>query len=207
MNALGFVAELEHWISSGARDKTDRALETRTTWFSDNVGISTPLPGDAQADRHAAGRLCQVLAALQAHFLLEFGVLCRGGVVIGDCFHDNNVIFGPGLVQAVRLEWAAGTPRVVLSKEVADLVVSDLPLLDAEPLRQRPDVAVAANAVSLDYLAMEVLPLDNAAQLLADATIAVEHGLANAPETARLKWQWTAERLERAARARKRESR
>jgi hypothetical protein len=47
------------------------------------------------------------------------GFLLRGGVAVGDVIHDDEVVFGPALVQAYDLESRiAKFPRIVLQKEL-----------------------------------------------------------------------------------------
>jgi len=49
--------------------------------------------------------------------MLKLGLLIRGGVAIGNIFHDDHIIFGVGVNEAYRLEsTVARYPRVILSK-------------------------------------------------------------------------------------------
>jgi len=53
--------------------------------------------------------------------LLRMGLLIRGGVVKGKIYHEGNMIFGPALVKAYKLEHdIAKYPRVILSDEVVN---------------------------------------------------------------------------------------
>jgi hypothetical protein len=51
--------------------------------------------------------------------LMDLGVLVRGGISIGPLYHDNNIVFGPALIEAYRLESrVAKSPRILVSGKV-----------------------------------------------------------------------------------------
>ncbi len=51
--------------------------------------------------------------------LFRFQIICRGGITRGDVYHDGQVIFGPAMNEAYRLEQkCAKYPRVILSEDV-----------------------------------------------------------------------------------------
>lgn len=82
------------------------------TSFSDNVVFSTPYdPG-------------QLLWTLQGAATVQFGLAVqgfwlRGGVTVGDLYHDEFVVFGPGLVRAHHLESTVATyPRILVDPEI-----------------------------------------------------------------------------------------
>jgi hypothetical protein len=64
-----------------------------------------------------------ILAAVQllgSRFLTK-GILTRGSVVRGRAYHENRVLFGPGIVEAYKRErTVAWYPRILVSDEVAD---------------------------------------------------------------------------------------
>ncbi len=66
-----------------------------------------------------------VLAAVQAlgsRFLAE-GILIRGAVVQGDAYHRDRVLFGPGIIEAHKLESeVAKYPRILVSDQVREAV-------------------------------------------------------------------------------------
>ena len=61
------------------------------------------------------------------HLQLELGILgimIRGGIAIGDCFHDGQIVFGPAMNEAYRLESkVAQWPRVVITAETLKMGV------------------------------------------------------------------------------------
>jgi hypothetical protein len=79
--------------------------------FSDNFAVSM----------HAkSGYRIIVAAAEVCRKLLHIGFLTRGGITIGKLHHVDNVIFGPALIDAVRLEKEAVYPRLLCSPELVD---------------------------------------------------------------------------------------
>ncbi|MGB2799500.1 MAG: hypothetical protein WBC82_06625 [Dehalococcoidia bacterium] len=75
----------------------------------------------------------------------------RGAIVYGDVYADENVIFGPALIDAYRLERCkakAAWPRVLIDKSLLDKTTKEERRRDSfEFLRQDDD-----NLVYLDYL-------------------------------------------------------
>ena len=82
--------------------------------FSDNIVISTAVKD---------GNIPYFLRAIAIMQLMtsSLGFLLRGGIAIGDIYHDDEVVFGPALVRAYELKsQIAVYPRIVLDKEVLD---------------------------------------------------------------------------------------
>ncbi|TBG25383.1 hypothetical protein ELG79_09015 [Rhizobium leguminosarum] len=74
------------------------------------------------ADNTAAG-LWRILFAISdlTWYLLDIGVLLRGGVTIGNVHHDDEVAYGVGINEAYRLEdKIADVPRVLLDEKVME---------------------------------------------------------------------------------------
>lgn len=64
--------------------------------------------------------------------LLKKGILCRGGISYGKHFFDEDFLFSNGLIEAYRLEsQVAKSPRVVVSKDLLELVKPSLNSCDA----------------------------------------------------------------------------
>jgi hypothetical protein len=84
--------------------------------FSDSVVFSIPY------SKKNYGSLIKMIAEYQYN-LLGKGILCRGGVSYGKHFSTEDFLFSHGMIDAYRLEsQVAVTPRVVVSKELLDLV-------------------------------------------------------------------------------------
>ena len=65
------------------------------SFFSDNFAVSAPVD---------YGQMIFKIMAWMCHDLLREEFLVRGGVTIGDLTHYQGIIFGPALVEAVKLE-------------------------------------------------------------------------------------------------------
>jgi hypothetical protein len=57
-------------------------------------------------------RILQSAAALSVK-VLQQGFLTRDGVTVGQMYHNDNVVFGPALIEAVALEKEAHYPRLL----------------------------------------------------------------------------------------------
>src|SRR5262245_29297185 len=96
------TAVLLHSRMMRARDRGP----IRTSTFSDNVVISAPIVGEMVA--YMVGSVAAIQIAT-----LNMGFLLRGGIAIGDIYHDDEVVFGPALNRAYELESEiADYPRV-----------------------------------------------------------------------------------------------
>ncbi len=83
------------------------------SWFSDNLAVGWPLRWSTDSEI-ALGGLELAAGYLQAS-LAEDGLLMRGGLTFGPHYMDETIVFGPALVEAVRLEREKAIfPRVVL---------------------------------------------------------------------------------------------
>ena len=65
--------------------------------FSDNFVYSIP------AD--FGGRILNFIPKM-VRTLLQKGFLIRGGITVGKLYHKENVVFGPALIEAVKIEGA-----------------------------------------------------------------------------------------------------
>jgi hypothetical protein len=81
--------------------------------FSDNFAVSVPV-GQAET-------LFKILA-WASNELLQAGFLVRGGIALGYLHHDHDVVFGPALVEAVKLEGDAIYPRVLCSASLTEFL-------------------------------------------------------------------------------------
>ncbi len=52
------------------------------------------------------------------------GIMIRGGISYGDCYHQGGIVFGPAMNEAYRLEHTvAKWPRVVIEKDVLEKAI------------------------------------------------------------------------------------
>lgn len=118
LNALGTAINTERQLISTWPGATE--LGFRTLWFSDNLGASAPSAViAARGGRSGRDRAFDLVAwyagSVQARFLVDHQLASRGGLAIGECFHDGTVFFGPALVDAYTTESrVAIVPRLLL---------------------------------------------------------------------------------------------
>ncbi|OMC35225.1 hypothetical protein A5740_08180 [Mycobacterium sp. GA-1841] len=190
LNALAYMVDLQQKVA-----QAQPGGAVRTVYFSDNIGASIPLANlDATRAKRAVCQLLRLLAGIQLYYLRDFGILCRGGVVVGDCFHSQNMIFGPALVEAYLLEGRAVSPRIAVSDEIAMLAGDDVvALLPPEPLVDGG--RTVGTARSIDFLRAERPTPPGDTEYLARLRAVVAAKLDQSDATARAKWDWTAHQL------------
>ena len=85
------------------------------TQFSDSIVISFPWQLD-NGDLYVA---MEALRYIQVTMLKLYGILLRGGVVIGDLIHTEKLLVGPAMIAAYEVESkCAFSPRIVLDPKV-----------------------------------------------------------------------------------------
>ncbi len=95
-------------------------LRTSVVTFSDSVIRARPIGPESLYE--ALLHEIQDLATAQ-WTLLEFGLLIRGGTTVGDVSVAEGRAFGPGFVQAYRLESSlASSPRIILDPGVVQRI-------------------------------------------------------------------------------------
>lgn len=84
----------------------------KSSWFSDSIVLSAEVP-DYWKVAHAVGVLSSRLCL--------GGMLTRGGIAKGLCYHSEGVCFGPALIAAYDLESKVAVyPRIVIQQSLAD---------------------------------------------------------------------------------------
>jgi hypothetical protein len=92
--------------------------------FTDNIVLAVPIEStDAETE---FGLASINVAEFQLKLALD-GWFVRGGISLGWLYFDDDIVFGPGLVDAYELEsQSAVDPRVILSDNVRKLVKAHL---------------------------------------------------------------------------------
>lgn len=87
--------------------------QKRITTFSDSIVISCP------ASKGSGNLFYIILDCIHIQMELAFlGILVRGGISIGPLYHDGDIVYGPAMNEAYRLEsQIAKHPRIIVSKE------------------------------------------------------------------------------------------
>lgn len=89
--------------------------------FSDNLVISAPC---GPFDEPVLGQLLSDAIKLQMKFAMH-GFAIRGGIDVGDCYADPNIVIGPALISAYELENRhAIVPRIILSSAVERMLMT-----------------------------------------------------------------------------------
>jgi hypothetical protein len=132
IDLLGFTAMVQHDCERPEQDyryiealytihlKTKELKKTITgleiTQFSDSVVLAIPYSQENYT------KVVDVISNYQ-YDLLNSGILCRGGVSYGKHFSTEDFLFSNGMIDAYKIESTiASTPRVIISKELIDLV-------------------------------------------------------------------------------------
>jgi hypothetical protein len=97
-------------------------LDLEQSHFSDSIVISRAVtPGSPYAELEPA--LTLHLVSSVARDLLTQGIFTRGGVAIGWTYHQENVLFGAGIIRAYQLEnRLARVPRIIVADQLASLL-------------------------------------------------------------------------------------
>lgn len=112
-NTFKYLLELKNDNDHGTFSQKD--IDKQVTIFSDSIVISYP------ADlKGSTFYMLQDITHIQLD-MMNRGILIRGGVTVGKLIHDDNIVYGPAMVEAHLLESKEAIyPRVLVSKEVLD---------------------------------------------------------------------------------------
>lgn len=112
-----YIKRVMNFIEYLKKDNDDGILSLKEigreiTIFSDSIVISYPYDIESS--------LFYVLVDI-IHIQLELlaeGILMRGGITTGDVYHGGNIVFGPAMVQAYKLESECAIyPRIIMTEE------------------------------------------------------------------------------------------
>lgn len=105
------ILKTPYMLREGDIPKMMHISNVMMTSISDSIVISLP------NHKNALNKLSKLLSAFTRIFLLQYGLFLRGGIAIGDLFHDDQVVFGPGLVKAYELEHSQAIyPRIIIEE-------------------------------------------------------------------------------------------
>jgi hypothetical protein len=104
------------------RNEMDEALWQHKL-FTDNLVIGYPLDSeDMDLGEPEFGRLVRFACTYQAAMAVH-GLFVRGGMSFGRLHIGDHLVYGPALIDAVKLEQEASRdPRITMTKEVVTLV-------------------------------------------------------------------------------------
>jgi hypothetical protein len=193
-------------LDAFSAQKGDEVLGRRTTYFSDTIVTTIPLVApNGTPQRH--GTLYHELAALalaQADLFDRQGLWVRGAITIGDVHHTENRLFGPGIIEAYKLEQKSCFPRIVIDPKLLKRYFSSRELLAVHHRTHHMDFEYIAPLIRrernrvrhVDYLLTLQDNLDNAhyfETLIRKHKSAILSGLKSEDAGIHSKYLWLAE--------------
>lgn len=118
-NLLKLIKHLEN-IHAAAGE-----LGSEITSFSDCCVISIPYQEELLP--HILYNLCNTFVGATL-----MGFLLRAGVTIGKIYHENNLVFGPAMNRAHKLESSGRYPRIMLDPDIELLNCIDIPSMTSK---------------------------------------------------------------------------
>ena len=90
--------------------------------FTDNIVLARPILGPGGEGESELGNMMLDAGLYQFNLALE-GFYVRGGIAVGPAYVDENVVFGPALIEAHDIEQERAVfPRIVLSDGAREYV-------------------------------------------------------------------------------------
>ena len=96
-------------------------IEVKFIGFSDNFTFAMQV-GEGRHEIYRLLAFLSIIADIQRNFILNYGVLVRGGIVKSTAYINENTIQGKGIIEAVSLEYEAIYPQI----NISTLIYSDI---------------------------------------------------------------------------------
>ena len=94
--------------------------EIKYKTFSDNCIIL--VPSNQKNDERKVSFLINYIAKLQLKILKDYGIPIRGSITKGEAYIDDNIVFGKGLISAVKNEDSKAIyPRIIIDESIVNL--------------------------------------------------------------------------------------
>jgi len=144
----GLISRYFHFVTHNFQEAVSKH-GFRFLIVSDSIVLSAP-------DNKESLKLCvMILYRLQQKLIEEEGILLRGGVSHGDLYMgtEDNVMFGPALINAYKLESQAKYPRIILDRSFITRYYDDTKELLSELVwvRYHSSGGYVPDFVYLDY--------------------------------------------------------
>lgn len=108
---IGAILRLPYLIRQDHMAKMLKIKGVMMTSISDSLVFSIGLE-----KRGAMNKITKILTVFMQALMTQYGLLVRGGLAVGKLYHDNDVVYGPGLVRAHELESRIAVyPRVIMT--------------------------------------------------------------------------------------------
>ena len=108
--------------------------------FTDNIVVAYPVHDpDIELGEGELGTILMLFSEVQASLAVN-GFLLRGAIAFGDHYQDDDIAFGPALLEAIDLDKSGSGPRLVIARSAECQIarqltsygyVSDAPHYDA----------------------------------------------------------------------------
>jgi hypothetical protein len=96
------------------------------TVFTDNIVVGYPVRmPDSFAGEPELGHVLAVFSMLQVTLAMR-SLFVRGGVSFGDHYMDEDIVFGPALLDAVAQDKSGGPPRITVNGEARQLLAKQI---------------------------------------------------------------------------------
>lgn len=119
------IKEIFKYHSSLKNNHEDYFWKAKT--FSDNIYLESkikehPIFTKGIANESNIAYLLEELAHYQRNMYIECEFFVRGGIVIGDVYSDEDIIYGKGIIDAVEEEKKAIYPRIVIAEKLLSVI-------------------------------------------------------------------------------------
>lgn len=115
---LNFISDLKQDNDMGHLSQKEIGKEV--TVFSDSIVISYPISLPS-----AGFHLLIDVIHLQLEMMGE-GIQMRGGITVGPLCHEDNIVYGPAMVEAYELESKLAVyPRIIIKDEAIKIAASE----------------------------------------------------------------------------------
>jgi hypothetical protein len=154
-NSAQNLIDLDRALRRTSRDFLADDSPWPSALLSDSLIVTDPT-GPSEDDTFVLEEMLIQTAILQLQ-LAASGFFARGALTIGDMHIHDGMVFGPGLVEAYRLErdWAI-SPRVVLGQAACEILRTDMTANPAAVTTTQSDLLIVDQdgVVFIDYLKM-----------------------------------------------------
>lgn len=101
-------------LDQGVSPTVPLRLIPKYIYISDSIVLISPL-NDVELKQYNGLEILVMRCIQLSHFFLKAGYLLRGGIAVGDVWHNGANIVGPAYQEAYRLEQSDCRPCVILS--------------------------------------------------------------------------------------------
>lgn len=129
-------------IHKRTKDLKNEIDGLQLTQFSDSIVLALPYEKDSFSEFSR-------LVSNYQYELLASGIICRGGISYGMHHYEDDFLFSSGLIHAYNIEKDISiNPRIVVSKDLVDLLYPDARSIPQHVLTRESDGAHFINFLS-----------------------------------------------------------